>query len=335
MIREIGNRYPRLLFCNDGDEPFYFKEDVVIPEVVPKRPEIPEDRDMTYEEHRDIFLSCAGSSVRIPAKSRVSDRCVATWRLAKLLGIDDMIVPAERAEITFEGKTLTGIKMPPARGAAFSDMKRLDALSGYRFSYTVSAVRQLTILVMFDFLCGQIDRHVKNIKLLTDVDLAEVKPATAENDEIKITGIIAIDNDLSFGQNGYDDIKRRVSAGKCIAPEFMGEMQYTAVDMKFFERVAAVSEDEYKGVLGDLLAESEIAAFFDRLEGLKSAVLRQQKKEQDMAARGEEFFSRFITTDEEYKKYLHLMSEHAKNPGDPWDMRFSHRPTYLRKEILR
>ena len=334
MIKVIGNRYPRLFFSDDGDEPFYFKEDITIPEEIPERPRIPDGEPMSYEEHRDIFLSCASRSVRVPAGERILDRSVATWQLAELLGIGDIIVPAYRSTFYYEGRELSGIKMPPASGVSYSDLIKLSSLAGYRFSYSVCAVRQLTILVMFDFLCGQIDRHSKNIRLILPAEPSDMPPAAEGADELLIKGICAIDHDMSFGLNGYEDIRKRISAGRCICPEMLGQMQYTAIDEPFYERVAAVSDDEYRRVLSPLITEAEIEAFFDRLGGLKAAVDRcraEEKKASDEAG----FFPRFISSDDMYSDYQSRMEDFAFHGGrDNWDLRFSYRPSYLKKYIL-
>ena len=73
-------------------------------------------------------------------------------------------------------------------------------------------------------------------------------------------------------------------------------------------------------------------AFFDRIEGFKRILSSQRKKEEDMKKRNEEFFSRFVSTDEEYAAYLSHMEE-ATALGLR-DMRFSFHPSYLKKKIL-
>ena len=332
MIKVMGNRYPRLFFSDEGEKPFYFKEDVIIPEVIPERPVIPDGEPMTYEEHRDIFLNCARSSVRIPAGERILDRSVATYRLAELLGIEDIIVPAERSTFYYEGSGLSGIRMPPAPGASYSDLIRLSALDGYHLEYTANSVRQLTILVMFDFICSQIDRHSKNVRLILDVDPSDVPCAGEGADALFITGICAIDHDLSFGLNSYEDIRKRIAAGRCVCPEILGEMQYTAIDVSFYERVAATGDDEYREALSDLITDEELSAFFDRLYGLKAAVERCKGQEESLTG---DFFSRFISSDDMYMEYLRRMEDFALHGGrDSWDMRFSYRPSYLKKYIL-
>jgi hypothetical protein len=270
--------------------------------------------------------------VCIPPGGRISDRCIATGRLAKFFGIEDFIIPAVRARFSYDGETLYGIKMPPAKGVSYSDLSALEVLSGCSLKYTPKAARQLTQLVMFDFICGQIDRHSKNLKLITDIEFDHIESASDKKDTYKVLGIYAIDHDLSFGTNTYEDIKKRVSAGRCICPEFLGEMQYTAIDQKLCDRLFEAEDLEIKNLLSDLLSEEELSALFDRVEGLKSAILKEQKKEEELKASGKEFFSRFITSDEMYEKYLLLMEEHAGDASN--DMRFSCRPSYLKKYIL-
>ena len=332
MIKVIGNRYPRLIFSDEEDLPFYFKEDVIVPEVIPDRPQISDGGTMTYEEHRDVFLSCAARSVRIPAGARILDRAVATFKLAKLLGIEDIVIPAVRGSFFYEGCELSGIRMPPAPGVSYSDLNRLPSMEGYRLFYTEKSVRQLTILVMFDFMCGQIDRHSKNVRLILDQDPSDIAPAGPGCDSVFITGICAIDHDMSFGLNGYDDIRKRISAGRCVCPELLGQIQYTAIDAEFYERAMSVSDERYRSELSGLITEEEITAFFDRLYGLKAAVEKCRADEKSLEG---DFFSRFISSDDMYEQYLWHMEDFAMHGGEgSWDMRFSYRPSYLKKYIL-
>lgn len=334
MTVAIGNRFPALYLSDEGDEPFYFKEDVILPEIPPEAPEDTEGI-ITYEDHRDNLLHCARKALMIPAGARLSDRNIATVRLAEFFGIEDIIIPVKRCSFTYDGKEMQGIRMPAARGASIYEIDSLETIGGYRLYYTPAAVRQLTILVMFDFICSQTDRHSKNIRLITDRDVNDLGPVKKGSENIYITGICAIDHDLCFGEIGYDTIKNRIMAGRCVSPEFLDQMQYTAVDESFCDRVLSTGEDKYRELLEDLLSEGEIEAFFDRIDGLRDAVKKQRAREEKLISEGVDFFSRFLSTDDEYTAYLkHMEEDVLRTDKSSWDMRFSYRPSYLKKEIL-
>ena len=336
MITPIGNRVPRLFFVDEGEEPYYFKEELILPDGYFKKPDFPEDGDADgYEHNKDTILYCARMSVKIAPHRPMSGRIIATSRLAELLGIEDMVAKARAAELIYNGERLKGTKIPPIGGANFTQLKMLPDLKGYRPRYTPEAVRQLTILTVFDYVCGQIDRHSKNIKLFLDIDLDNIKPAAPGADGFKITGVCAIDHDLSFGELRFSNIKKRVSAGLCICPVLMGEMQYPAVDMDFCGRLFSVDRKTFEEALGDLLSEAEIDCCFDRIEGLKYAIDLEEKREKSLRAKGADFFPRLIREPRQYNEYLRLMEENAGRKNPDADFRFSRRPTYLKLDILR
>ena len=331
MIARIGNRFPRLFFSDEGG-PHYFKEDVVLPEDIPQKPEGGR-WTMSDEKRRDMFIYCTRKSVGIAAGKRISDRILATVRVAELLGVSDIVAFAKRGEFLYEGEKLFGTVTPAIRGANLKVLDELSDMRGYSLSYTVPAVRQLTQLLILDFICGQIDRHSRNIKLDTDIDFDDFGPPADGREHFLVKSICAIDHDMSFGPSTYEDIKKKVSKGLCVCPELFGRMQYTAVDEPLCDRIFGIEKNEYRDALLEYLGEDELFAFFDRIDGLKRAVLAEKENEEKMRTRGEEFFSRFVSTDEDYSGYLYRMEEAAAK-GDNMDMRFSYHPSYLKKKIL-
>lgn len=329
-IKQVGERVPRLFFVNDGVEPYYFKEDLVLPEGEFEKPEEPAIGTLyTMEYHYQIIVSCARNSVRIAPHRTLSTRAVATYRLAEQLGISDLVAKTEFAELTYAGERLFGTRMEPVRGVTYSDLKMFSKLKGYRLSYTPKTVRELTILMLFDFVCGQVDRHTKNIKYTLNLDLTNIAEPKAGADEIVLTGVCGIDHDLSFGELSYDMIKERVSAGVCICPEFMGKMQYTAVDMPFFERICGIDEDAFRREFSELLSDGEMDAFFDRRNGLIRAVSRQKEIEDGLRGEQAEFFPRLLYAAEQYEEYLARMEENALRKPPKRTFRFNYHPSYL------
>ncbi len=332
MIVKIGNRYPRLFFSDEG-EPFYFKEDVILPEEIPEKPD---DIVGTLSEDikKDIFIYCERKTVNIEANRRVSDRILATVRLAEVFGISNIVAGAKRGELGYEGQHIKGVMIPPIKGANIKVLDILPDLEGYRMGYTVTAVRQLTQLLLFDFICGQVDRHSRNIRLDTDIDFSDIRPPADGRPWFWVKGICGIDHDMSFGRTSYDDIKKKVSKGLCISPELFGEMQYTAVDEVLCDKILGMSEAEYRDALSEYLSEEELFFFFDRIEGLRRIVDRERERDEAAIARGEEFFSRFVSSDSDYADYLNYMEVAAGEQSVKRNLRFSYHPSYLKKKIL-
>ena len=320
MIRQRGFRDPKLYFVNEADGHYYFKQELILPE-----------SGFTKD---DNVIYCARRTARIDAHRSLNARAVATSRLAEQLGIGDLVAKTEFATVTIDGEKKRGIRTAPISGTTHVTMRWYNDLRGYRPYYTPEAVRELTILVCFDFVCGQIDRHVKNIQLKTDVDLQNVPPVAFGEGKINILHVCAIDHDLSFGNLTYRQVRENVTAGLCTCPELLGEMQYPAVDMEFMQKVFSLEEATFKKDYADLLSDAEINAFFDRLEGFRTAVERQQEKEDALRTKGEAFFSRLLWKKEEYIEFLRRMEENAGQKNPDADFRFNNRPTYLLRDIL-
>ena len=123
MITRIGNRFPRLFFSDEG-EPHYFKEDVVLPEDIPQKPE-GKRWTMSDEKRKDMFIYCTRKSVGIAPGKRISDRILATVRVAQLLGVPDIVAYAERGELLYEKEVLYGTVTPAIHGA---NLKVIDEL---------------------------------------------------------------------------------------------------------------------------------------------------------------------------------------------------------------
>ena len=335
MIQAIGDRAAGLYFVNEKDEAYYFKDDLIVPAGDKNEQEDELTYDLSALHRRESMEHCARSSAKIAVGRHFSSRILATSRLADKLGIGDIVAQADKAKLIINGKEHCGTRMKPIGGTIYRNLDRLPELKGYRPYYTTKAVRQLTILAMFDMVCGQIDRHSKNIKLYCDLDLNSIRPLEkGEEGCIRITGVCAIDHDLSFGELRYADIKKCVSKGKCICPELFGEMQYPAVDVDFCDRLLSIDEAAFREDFCDLLTKAETDAFIDRLDGLRQAVLKERAREERNLKDDALAFPRFIKGEDKYVEYLRRMEENAVSDKPDAHIRFSSRPTYLKSEIL-
>ena len=334
MIQSMGTVAPRLFFVNEGGEPYYFKEELVLPEEVID-PGSYDDRSRD-EARRAGMIKIARNGAKIAAHRTFSSRILATSRLAKDLGIGDMVADTRPAKLVIDGVECSGTAMPAIGGAIHSEYVEVPYMRGYRAHYTANALRQLMILAIFDLVCGQIDRNAKNIKLFCDIDLGNIR-RLQENEEsdFYITHICAIDHDLSFGELTYERIREKVAAGLCISPELLGEIQYPAVDMDFCRRLFAIDGEDFRSRYSDLLTGPEIDAFLDRVDGLKRAIDRQRMLEDEKRAAGEDYFPRLIEDEELYEELLSRMEEAARADRSGKELRYSWRPTYLKVDFLR
>ena len=222
---------------------------------------IPQERQSKFEEFfRHFFKQYNQSAVaehdaKIDPGRNLSRRNVATSRLATLLGIGDIVAESRTAIIKQNGQTFRGNLMEEADG--------IEAAGVGQGRYTEKAEDQLFILHIFDLLCGQIDRHKKNYKFITETDSEK---------NTMITGIKCIDNDMSFGKLTFD----KVSPGRNKLPELFKRELYALPDA-FVKSVLSLDASFARLILADLLEPDELDAFEDRLAGIQNALIEMEK----------------------------------------------------------
>ena len=182
---------------------------------------------------------------RIENKRNLSDRNVATSRLATILGIQDMVCDSRTAVIRMNGKVIEGNLMENSGG-----IETLEKSA----AYSPEAISQLLMLNVFDFLCGQTDRHFGNYH------------GIYKNG--KIVAIRCLDNDLSFGR-----IKAQHLDGKTYNRiQKIGTSEIVALPVSFANRILALSPAYLKQVLGDILNQEELDHLWDRLTCIKNKI---------------------------------------------------------------
>jgi hypothetical protein len=196
----------------------------------------------------------------IKAGSNLSRRNVATSRLAAMLGISDMVATSRLAAVKHKGELMEGNVMEEAEDTSDKDITKC--------TYSMDAVSQLAKLQLFDLVCGQIDRKYGNYTNITRKG--------------KITQIIAIDNDLSFGDLSYDDlIMSRME------PRVLSYQNLAFFPAEFMNKIAGLNPDELRLNLMDLLTKEEIDAVYERIKQLQVA-FRESRELLEMNTTGEE-----------------------------------------------
>ena len=197
----------------------------------------------------------------IEAGSYLSNRNVATTRMAQLLNISSLIPLSCTARMHSQQspQECHGVVMAQAKGVPLSDLlqKKLPVV------YTPEAIRQLSQLQLFDTICGQIDRNLSN----RFVTYKEV------NNQIQITGIQGIDNDMAFGRMNYHELNRTVD-GTYQLPVFENNKRCTlpALDGNLVASLFALSDEVVRHTMGDLLSEEDIRALLDRIAGVRETI---------------------------------------------------------------
>ncbi len=263
--------------------------------------------DEKNAEFKDCYLEYVGRTVleikkgmlshaiavtdaKIDAESELSKRNVATSRMAKLLGLEGMVVGSRMAEVLINGKRMRGIIMDEAPGKSSDEVEAEEDQLGKSVRYSPEVFHQLMNLQVFDIICGQVDRHRGNY-LCTRGPLNN-NPAS---DVTELRSLMAIDNDMSFGTLTYQDILERGAHGlnKIRNIEIDGLFCAPYVDYDLYNNIRNLTEERINYEMCDILTKEERKALYDRIQGVRKAFEKLMEAEAQ-ASRQPGFFSRVI-----------------------------------------
>lgn len=117
--------------------------------------------------------------------------------VANLLGVGDVIAHSEPMKIIIDGREIEGTFMRTAQGKDINNIAADDALTTISYDQLnqTKPKKQMADLMVLDYICGNADRHAANIFYQTD-------------EKGNLTGIIGIDNDMSFPAHFNKDTGR-------------------------------------------------------------------------------------------------------------------------------
>lgn len=196
--------------------------------------------------------SYATNSAKIAPDQSLSNRRVATGRMADLLGIGSMVSDARTAVIQKDGEKIRGTVTENSRG---KDIRSLD--KGWR--YADQAMAESFTLQVFDMLCGQIDRQWGSF-------LVTVKK---EDGQTVVMGIKATGNDMAFGSLGWKQIK---NGHERISPLTAYHVRAMPIDV--INRILSLKPEFLEEMLGDLLDHTYMESMQDRLKGIQKAIMQ-------------------------------------------------------------
>ena len=228
---------------------------------------------------------------------RVTDRNVATSRMAGLLGIGDLVAQSERAELhDAEGKGVQqGNLMQKARGkevaAFFTERLRDEAIANADTSnansittfispqaqkdlmesaITPEFMESLTSLQVLDSIIGQCDRHYKNY-------FADVR------DDGKLGKVQGIDNDFAFG---FHSLRGQVGTNRLgdfgyKLVDSAGNIQIPHMDRKLADRILALRESDVRLMMADVLEDWAIDSLCQRIAEAQAAIRNDQQNNPD------------------------------------------------------
>ena len=211
---------------------------------------------LKYDRLKSRFDACAYAGIE--SENSLSDRNVASSRMATLLGVPSLIVATNKATLHENGKTIEngkGIVMSQAKGKSHYDLQQKAKKSNKRVYLNTEAMRQFSCLQLLDTICGQIDRHGGN-RFVSYIE---------EDGNFIITGIQGIDNDLCFGDLHYIHLDNK----EFQLPVFDKGWSHCTlpfIDKGMVESMRQFTPDNLQYYFGDLLEQKYIDALWDRIK---------------------------------------------------------------------
>ena len=237
-----------------------------------------------------LLPKVATGSAKIRLGDELAKRNVATSRMAKMLGLEGIVATSKLSTVEVNGKTMTGIMMEEAKGPDAYDLIEASVNKNEPIKYTSDSFRELLSLQVFDIICGQTDRHIKNYKVQF-----EEKEGTRIFKSIK-----GIDNDMAFGELSYSEIKgsglRGYAAIKNI--EIDGNMAIPFMDHKLAMNIKALKPEILEYQMADLLSKKERKALISRIKGVQKIIDKQLAYEAKCRSKNIAYVSRFVRAKE-------------------------------------
>ncbi len=175
--------------------------------------------------------------------------------MADALGLGYMVAHSERVKMVRNGKMIEGNFMEFVQGFD-QNSKDPNAVKTLKEAVSDDAglQRDANRMEMFDFLCGQSDRHTGNM-IYT---LGE----PGDDGKRRITGIKAIDNDGSFLSNRKWEVFREETYNRHIK-------NIPSVDKELAERIMKLDREKLEFYLGDVLDKKSLDNTVERLNEMK------------------------------------------------------------------
>ncbi len=199
---------------------------------------------------KTLFMRTLVNSSGIKPGSSLSDRSTAASRMADMLGINDMVQKSQSAGVLNKGKYIKGSVLEEAKGSTGPQ------LEGYGTKYSKDSVSRIFGLQVFDFICGNCTRQNDGVLMHTN------------EDDNKISDVKAVNNDVSFGNLRYSEIKN--GFGNLRADD---EINIKGMPNKMLNKLLRLEENTVRHALCDIVDKKELDALLDRISGLKRRIM--------------------------------------------------------------
>ncbi len=219
----------------------------------------------------------ARDNVKMDNDSSLTNRNIATRRLAELLGVPELVPATQKVKYHDQnGKPCQGIIMAEAEGDqlfnASTKVYNKPQENDVPSQFDSSVFLQMNTLQILDVIAGQTDRNTSNI-------IVEGTVATVDNRR-HYQQIKAIDNDMCFGKLTYNDIKKRNNSNFFLntIEDKNGFCKLKVVDKRLYDSLMILTDEMVDYVFADLLTKNELKALKDRIKGVKKLLKHSKGK---------------------------------------------------------
>ena len=216
-------------------------------------------------------------------KTNITNRNVATSRMAGLLGLSGLIADSKTVKVkdNRSGKTYKGNMMAFAEGEegtkVFEKEKANMQSSNDNIEtriqkaqqiFAPSLQKEMSSLQVLDYICGQNDRNTGNYMVQKD-------------EQGRYAHVVGIDNDKSFG-TGVDHAKFLEQTGALgedkmrLVVDTKDNLVIPYMDKKLAQNIVNLSSDEIRFALKDLLADQYIENTVQRFKKVKTAIEKEE-----------------------------------------------------------
>ena len=196
---------------------------------------------------------------KIAIDTDIPSRNIGMSRMAEMLGLSSILAKSDKMTVEIGGELKTGVFMEKAEGTDIFHLTPSDPMvamfnqfkMGVEPLETGSLKRDLANIQVLDYICGNPDRHLGNMIYQAGFT-ADGQP--------KVTGLVGIDNDLSFGELDFNGLH-------CIPQNFRIMTRETASMVMQMDRAFI------QNAVADLdLTDKEFEAMVTRVGQLRSYI---------------------------------------------------------------
>ena len=203
--------------------------------------------------------------------TRNDNKNAAMYDVAKLLGCEKIIAKAVPMVVVNGNQVIKGTFMENAEGNDLGNLKSSDLIWFYNpkeTPYHKDLFRDLADMQVLDYICGNIDRHKGNMLYKVEKDI---------NGNVKMTGIVGIDNDASFPEKEID--KREFKApNKMQSARIFKPKNFRFVNKNTAEIIKKLNRGQLEAILrGHNLSKKAIDLAWERTKEVQKALEKEKE----------------------------------------------------------